>query len=51
VLAALRREPASIDVLAVRCGLSPPAAGALVAELEVRGIVAREADGRLVPIA
>jgi DNA processing protein len=51
VLAALRREPASIDVLAVRCGLAPGAAAALVAELELRGVVAREADGRLVPIA
>ena len=49
LLAALRREPVSIDVLAVRCGLLPAAAGALIAELELAGLVLREQDGRLVP--
>ena len=49
VLAALRREPASADVLAARCGLASAAAAALIAELELGGLVVREADGRLVP--
>lgn len=51
VLAALRREPVSADVLAARCGLTSAAASALIAELELGGHVVREADGRLVPVA
>ena len=51
VLAALRREPASADVLAARCGLTSSAAAALIAELELKGMVVREVDGRLVPTA
>jgi DNA processing protein len=49
VLAALRREPASADVLAARCGLTSSAAAALIAELELKGLLVRELDGRLVP--
>ena len=49
VLAALRREPVSADVLAARCGLTPAGAAALIVQLELDGIVVREADGRLVP--
>ena len=49
VLAALRREPASADVLAARCGLTAAAAAALIAELELQGLLVRELDGRLVP--
>lgn len=49
VLAALRREPASADLLAARCGLTPAGAAALIVQLELAGIVVREADGRLVP--
>ena len=51
VLAALRREPASADVLAARCGLTSSAAAALIAELELKGLLVRELDGRLVPTA
>ncbi len=51
VLAALRREPASADVLAARCGLTSSAAAALIAELELSGLLVRELDGRLVPTA
>lgn len=51
VLAALRREPASADVLAARCGLASAAAAALIAELELKGLLVRELDGRLVPTA
>ena len=49
VLAALRREPASADVLAARCGLSSATAAALIVELELTGLIIRELDGRLVP--
>jgi predicted Rossmann fold nucleotide-binding protein DprA/Smf involved in DNA uptake len=49
VLAALRREPASADVLAARCGLSSATAAALIVELELAGLIVREIDGRLVP--
>ena len=49
LVAALRREPASADVLAARCGLTPAAAAALIAELELAGQIVREVDGRLVP--
>ena len=51
VLAALRREPASADVLAARCGLTSSAAAALIAELELKGLLVRDLDGRLVPTA
>ena len=51
ILAALRREPASADVLAARCGLTSSAAAALIAELELKGLLVRELDGRLVPTA
>ena len=51
VLAALRREPASADVLAARCGLTSSAAAALIVELELKGLLVRELDGRLVPTA
>lgn len=51
VLAALRREPASADILAARCGLTSSAAAALIAELELKGLLVRELDGRLVPTA
>jgi DNA processing protein len=51
VLAALRREPASADVLAARCGLTSSAAAALITELELKGLLVRELDGRLVPTA
>ena len=50
VLAALRREPASADVLAARCGIAAVAAAALIAELEAAGHVRRRRDGRLVPV-
>ena len=50
VLAALRREPASADVLAARCGISAAAAAALIAQLEAAGHVRRRPDGRLVPV-
>jgi DNA processing protein len=46
---ALRREPASADVLAARCGLSSATAAALIVELELTGLIIRELDGRLVP--
>ncbi len=49
VLAALRREPVSADVLAARCGLTSAVAAALIVELELAGVVVRERDGRLVP--
>lgn len=49
VLAALRREPVSADVLAARCGLTPAGAAALIVQLELAGIIVRETDGRLVP--
>ena len=49
VLAALRREPVSADVLAARCGLTPAGAAALIVQLELAGIIVRESDGRLVP--
>jgi DNA processing protein len=49
VLAALRREPVSADVLAARCGLTPAGAGALIVQLELAGVIVRETDGRLVP--
>ena len=51
ILAALRREPASADVLAARCGLTSSAAAALISELELKGLLVRELDGRLVPTA
>ncbi len=49
VLAALRREPVSADVLAARCGLTPAGAAALIVQLELAGVIVRETDGRLVP--
>lgn len=49
VLAALRREPVSADVLAARCGLTSAVAAALIVELELAGVVVRERDGRLAP--
>ena len=49
VLAALRREPVSADVLAARCGLTSAIASALIVELELAGVVVRERDGRLIP--
>lgn len=49
VLAALRREPVSADVLAARCGLTPAGAAALIVQLELAGVIVREIDGRLVP--
>ncbi|MGI9117072.1 MAG: DNA-processing protein DprA, partial [Gaiellales bacterium] len=51
VLAALRREPVSADVVGARCGLAPAVAAALIAELELQGLIVRELDGRLVPSA
>lgn len=49
VLGALRREAASPELLAARCGLGPGAAAAALAELEMQGLVVRELDGRVVP--
>jgi DNA processing protein len=49
VLAAVRRAPATAEVLAVRVGVPAAGVGAALAELELAGLVVRERDGSLAP--
>jgi DNA processing protein len=49
VLAAVRRAPATAEVLAVRVGVPAAALGAALTELELAGLVVRERDGSLAP--
>jgi DNA processing protein len=48
VLAAVRRLPATPEVLAHRVGLTPAALSAALVELELAGAIARERDGTVV---
>ncbi len=50
VLAALRRESASAEVVAARCGLAIAAAIGALGRLELVGLVAREPTGRFVSL-
>ena len=49
VLGAVRRAPATAEVLTVRLGVSAAGLGAALAELELAGLVVREGDGSLAP--
>jgi DNA processing protein len=51
VLAFLGHDPASVDVLVERSGLTPQAVSSILLELELRGLVAPEAGGRYVRVA
>jgi DNA processing protein len=48
-LDALAREPADADALAARLGRSPAEVAAAVVRLELEGLIARDAGGRLIP--
>ena len=48
VLAAVRRLPATPEVLAQRVGLTPAALSAALVKLELAGAIARERDGTVV---
>lgn len=50
VLAALRREAATAQLAAARCGLGVADTAAAIVELEMAGLVVAEMDGRLVPV-
>ncbi len=48
MLAAVRRLPATPEVLAQRVALTPAAVSAALVELELAGAIARERDGTVV---
>lgn len=50
VLAAVRRESASADVVAARCGMAIAAAIGALGRLELAGLVGREPSGRFVSL-
>ena len=50
ILAALRREAATPQLVAARCGLGVADAARAIVELEMAGLVVTETDGRLVPV-
>ncbi len=48
VVAAVRRDPANVDLIAARCGLAASVAARLLGELELAGMVVRDGSGRFV---
>ena len=48
VMAAIRRDPASADLIAARCGLGLAATAGVLGELELAGLIVRDSSARFV---